>query len=118
MKNDEDYEVIYKSKKTGKSYSSKEDLKADETKWELAHKAEIEKAENRKKDAEAVETARKHYNEVCKQCDKEKAEAYTAYSTALNDFMKKYGSYHYSVTSKDIDDIEDLFWNIGNIFRF
>lgn len=118
----EDYEVIYKSKKTGKSYSSKADLKADEAKWEEDHKAELAKAENRKKDAAEVDAAREHYNQVCKDCDKvikdenaKMAEARNAYYEKINAFARKYGSYHFSITSSDLGGFDSLF-NIFNLF--
>lgn len=111
----EDYEIIYKSKKTGKTYSTKVDLKADEAKWDEAHKAEIAKAENRKKDAAEVDAAREHYNQVCKDSDKiikeeteKKVEARNAYYEKLNAFARKYGSYHYSITSSDLSDVSSI----------
>ena len=123
MEDYEDYEVVklFKSKKTGKTYSTKADLKADEAKWDEAHKAEIAKAVNRKKDAAEVDAAREHYNQVCKDSDKvikeeteKKVEARNAYYEKLNAFARKYGSYHYSITSNDLSDVN----SIAGIFNF
>ena len=65
-------------------------LKAEE---ELKQAKDAEAA-CRKKMAQAVEEKRKAYEQARKE-----------YHKALNDFCDKYGSYHYTLTDKDIDNI-------------
>lgn len=59
----------------------------------------------RKTAAEKVDTARKAY-----------LEAQKAYRSELEDFCKKYGTYHYSTTGAD--EVPSLFDFFGNIFKF
>ena len=108
------------SDKTNKFYNSVEE--ANRAEFELKEKENLAKIEQERKErelkakkeqavaerkaaAEKVETARKAYNEAKK-----------AYSTELEAFCKKYGTYHYSTNGKD--DIPTLYDIIDRIFNF
>lgn len=110
MKN-EDFETLYRSKKTGKTFTSKEELVASDAEYDKAHKAEIERAEIRKADAAKVEAARTNWQKVVKDCEKQIADAKRNYWDELSKFNKKYGSYHYSITSDDLADVFSWLWN-------
>lgn len=113
MKNDAvDCETLYKSKKTGKVFTSKEDLIASDAEYDKAHKAEIERAENRKKEADKVEAARQNWVKVSKDCEKQVSDAKKAYYDTLRDFNKQYGCYHQSISNEDLDDIFSWFWSL------
>ena len=108
------------SDKTNKFYNSvdeatraefelkeKENLEKIQKERELAlakQKKEKEIAE-RKACAEEVDAARKAY-----------LEAQKAYREKLEDFCKKYGTYHYTVENGD--EIPSLFDIFGNLFKF
>ena len=108
------------SDKTNKFYNSVEE--ANRAEFELKEKENLAKIEKERKErelkakkeqavaerkaaAEKVETARKAYTEAKK-----------AYSTELEAFCKKYGTYHYSTNGKD--DIPTLYDIIDRIFNF
>ena len=64
-------------------------LKAEEE----VKKAQDEKTARRKKMAETVDTKRKAYDKARKE-----------YREALDNFCKDYGSYHYTLADKDLED--------------
>ena len=70
-------------------------LKAEEE----VKKAKDEKAARRKEMAQSVEEKRKAYEKARKE-----------YRKALNNFCKEYGTYHYTLADKDL---EDFFANFG-----
>lgn len=70
-------------------------LKAEEE----VKKAQDEKTARRKKMAETVDAKRKAYDKARKE-----------YREALDNFCKDYGSYHYTLADKDL---EDFFASIG-----
>lgn len=118
MNDNEDF--LYTSKKTKKTYNSLEELKADEAEWDKAHKAEIERAKNRKADAEKVEAARKGYekavdefNKTVNEAKAKRNHAAQAYYDSLKDFTKKWGAYHFSITNEEamneFEDFRDVF---------
>lgn len=71
----------------------------------LAKEKKEKAVAERKVAAGKVDTARKAY-----------LEAQKAYRSELEDFCKKYGTYHYSTTGAD--DVPSLFDFFGNIFKF
>ena len=107
------------SDKTNKFYDTVED--ANKAEQELKEKEELAKAKKeeelriakekkeqalaeRKEAAEKVEVARKAFND-----------ARNAYKKELEEFCKKYGTYHYSTNSaEDIPSLFDFF----NFFKF
>lgn len=120
MDNTENNDFLYTSKKTKKTYNSIAELKADEAEWDKAHKAEIERAQNRKADAEKVETARKGYekavdefNKTVEEAKAKRNSAAQAYYDRLRDFTKKWGAYHFSITNEEamneFEDFRDVF---------
>ena len=120
---DTKYDVYYKSRKTGRTYESLGQLKTDEAKWDADHKAEVEKLNARKADAAKVEEARKEYEKVCADVEKivseqksRQRQAYYQYHEKLNEFVDKYGSYHYSLTGDDLDTRLSHFWD--DLFNF
>lgn len=64
-------------------------LKAEEE----VKKAQDEKTARRKKMAETVDVKRKAYDKALKE-----------YHEALDNFCKNYGSYHYTLADKDLED--------------
>ena len=70
-------------------------LKAEED----IRKAKDEKAARRKEMAQRVDEARKTYEQARKE-----------YRKALDSFCKEYGTYHYTVADKDL---EDFFAELG-----
>ena len=110
----------YYSDRTNKFYNTAEE--ANRAEFELKEKENLEKirkerelalakekkekaAAERKADAEKVEAARKAFNEARK-----------TYHTELENFCKKYGTYHYTTDGKD--DVPSLFDLFDNIFKF
>ena len=95
------------SYKLGRVFSSVEDMRAAEAK-KAAEDAEKERAkqaaeeerkkavEQRKADADAVKAAREAYEAQLAKSRKEIEEVHKAYTKVLNDFIKKYGSWHES----------------------
>ena len=81
---------------TKKFYDNEESALAAEK--ELT-KARDEKAARRKQMAQEVEEKREAY-----------VQARNEYRAALNKFCKEYGSYHYTLNNKDLEDIfNDIF---------
>lgn len=81
----------YYSEKLGKLYDSEEELMEAEKK---ADEAKNKEAAMRKERAEAAKIVEEKY--------KEKVKAENEYFDVLNDFCKKYGTYHKTYTSEDI----------------
>lgn len=71
-------------------------LKAEE---EVKARAE-EKTARRKQMADTVEAKRTEYEQAREACGKAREEYYVV----LNNFCKEYGSYHYTITDKDLDN--------------
>lgn len=123
--NENEEDVLYTSKKTKKTYNSMDELKADEAEWEKSHKAELERAKNRKADAAKVDEARNKYQQAIDEFNKIYEEAQVKlnkarheYFDSLEGFTKKWGSYHYSISNnafnKEYDDFHDIFnWLLG-----
>lgn len=97
----------YYSELTKKTYDTVEELEKEEA----VKKAEKEKkdayAEQRKKDAQIVREKMNAYEK-----------AYEEYDKAISDFVKKYGSYHATITgsgvpsiSKFVDSVVDNFFD-------
>lgn len=84
----------YYSELTKKTYDTVDELEKDEA----AKKAEKEKkdayAEQRKKDAQIVRDKMNAYEK-----------AYEEYNNAISDFVKKYGSYHTTITGNNISSL-------------
>lgn len=96
----------YLSEKTNKVYGSVKELEAAEKAFDLKKVEEDKKNSARKERAKEVEEAyksllkaRKNYNEL------------------VDKFIKDYGSYHYSLTSNDISDINTFSDFIDEIFK-
>lgn len=82
---------------TKKFYDDEETaLKAEEA----VTKARDEKAARRKEMAQDVDAKREGY-----------VKARNEYRAALNKFCSEYGSYHYTLSEKDLDKV---FWDIWN----
>ena len=96
----------YYSEETRKFYDTAEACAAAEN--ELVKKQNLEKIEKEKRAAERKNAA----NEV-EAARQVMIEAQSTYKKKLEEFCKKYGSYHY--TSKSVDDIPHLF-DIFNLF--
>lgn len=78
-------------------------LKAEEE----VKKAQDKKTARRKEMAELVDTKRT----ACEQARKAYEQAREEYHSALDNFCKEYGSYHYTMTDKDLADLfSSLLW--------
>ena len=74
-------------------------LKAEEE----AKKAQDERVTRRKQMADTVDAKRTKYEQARKAYEKAREE----YHNALNNFCKEYGTYHYTMTDKNIEDFFD-----------
>lgn len=108
-----DYDVCYKSRKTGRRYSSRDALEAAEKDTN-----DDSSVSSRKTAAAAVDAARKEYEQVAADVNKVLADqqaryrqAYCKYHQVLSDFIDKYGSYHYSLTGIDLDTRMSHLWD-------
>ena len=87
----------YYSEMTKKFYESEADCKQAEEK-ELAKKENL--ANQRKAAAEQIDKLREEYKKAYDAYQ----DATKAYRDGLSDFCKKYGSYHYTVSGKEIEN--------------
>lgn len=87
----------YYSDKTKKLYETVEDLNKAEKAYDEAHALEIKKAEQKKKAADEIKTARKAM-----------FDAQTRYNNLVNQFIKDYGSYHETYRDGDMVTINDI----------
>ena len=87
---------------TNKFYNDEASAHAAEEKLKKAQDAETAR---RKEMASLVDAKRK----ACEDARKVYNDAREEYHSALNDFCKEYGSYHYTMTDKNIADFFD-FW--------
>ena len=98
----------YYGERTKKLYETSEECEQAELEaQEAEEKAKAEKEQaiaERKADAEKVEAARKAM-----------VEAQQSYAQELNEFCKKYGTYHYTV--KNIGEIPSLFSFVDSILK-
>lgn len=101
------YNTAEEAQKAEEEHAAK--LAAEKAKKEqeiaLAKQKKEQALAERKAAAEKVDTARKAYLETQK-----------AYRAELEDFCKKYGTYHYS--TNNADEIPSLFDWFGNVFKF
>ena len=81
-------------------------LKAEE---EVKARAE-EKTARRKQMADIVDAKRTEYEQARKACK----QAHDEYYEVLGNFCKEYGSYHYTITGKDLDTTFDSLFRIFN----
>lgn len=95
--------MLYYSEMTKKNYKTEDECRAAEADFlsarEKEKRAREEKAAARKEKAAQIEAARK-----------EMVSAQNKYKELIEDFVKNYGSYHYSTQSvKDVPTLFDLF---------
>jgi hypothetical protein len=103
-----DIAMKYYSESTKKFYDSADDCAAAEKelaeKKALATREKEELAAKRKEDADKIKEILERRNNIEKE-----------YRDAVNDFVKKYGSYHYTYTSNNLPSfrswIDDWFDN-------
>ena len=93
----------YYSDRTNKFYNSAEE--ANRAEFELKKEKKEKALAERKAAAEKVDAARKAMTEAQK-----------AYREELENFIDKYGTYHYSTSNPD--EIPNLFDWVGNLLRF
>ena len=96
---------VYYSEKTKKYYDEKEDAIAAEKEWDEKNAVALKIKEERQAAADEIEAARKEY-----------VKAYNHYIDLMNEFIKKYKSYHTTYTqeiSKPVS-IVDLFNSFFN----
>lgn len=85
-----------------KSFDSQEEAEAAEKKIMDRNDEEAKKKAERKADADKVQAA---YDKVVEDCKE--------YNKLVNEFVKKYGSYHKTIdTPIKFGDIFDSFWDI------
>ncbi len=107
--------MLYYSEILNKKFVTEEELRAAEEKFALAKK-EKEEADNiKKEDAKKVEEALQHLLKVKKEANKAVATAQDEYLKLRDEFVKKYGSWHYTYTDKDGERYE-FFGSIKDIF--
>lgn len=119
-RNLEDFDYQVYSKVLNKPFDTIEELRAAEKEYNEAQAEKNRKLEEKKLDAKNVDESYKALLNVKKQCAEEinkvklssKAkikEAENNYTEKLNEFIKKYGSYHTSYyTTTDFDSWADL----------
>ena len=87
------------------------DDEATAIKAEEEVKARVEeKTARRKQMADIVGAKRTEYEQARKACKQARDE----YQEALDNFCKEYGSYHYTITGKDLDTAFDSLFRIFN----
>lgn len=80
----------YYSKLLKKPFDTKEELKAAEKEYNDAHAVELKKAEERKTEAKEIEEAIKHRDELLEKSYKTKNDAYRTYLEAVESARKAY----------------------------
>ena len=93
----------YYSEKTKKIYNTVEEIKEAEKQYDEAHAAEVKKAEERKRRADEITTARKNLQNAQKK-----------YNELVNKFIKDYGSYHATYKDEDVNAL-DLFYRLFDL---
>lgn len=88
----------YYSEKVKKLFETEDELTSAEAEYDEKHKQELVLKEERTTAAKEVEDAYKVAND-----------AYKEYKNKLNEFIKKYGSYHTSI--KDSNSLFDWFFD-------
>lgn len=110
----------YYSDRTNKFYNSAEE--ANRAEFELKEQENREKIQKEREAALAKEkkekalAERKAAAEKVDAARKAMTEAQKAYREELENFIDKYGTYHYSTSNPD--EIPNLFDWVGNLFRF
>ena len=85
-----------------KLFESQEELEKAEKALVQKHDEEAKKKAERKADADKVQAA---YDKVIEDCKE--------YNKLVNEFVKKYGSYHKTInTPIKFSDVFDSFWDI------
>lgn len=134
----------YYSDKLDKKFDTVEELETAEKEFEVKEAEKKTLAETRKTESKEVIDAFKKFQEIkqdsLKELNKKIAElkdtytseiekakdeymnkigdAETDYSTKLNEFIKKYGSFHYSYTSDNLDESDDTIRELFDSFNF
>lgn len=101
----------YFSEVTKKVYDSVDELNK-------AEEAVNEKTNARKKAAEAVDKACKHYIEVKRECDEAVTKARQEYEKELANFCSKYGVYHKSYKFDENDKLTSSLSSLIDSFLF
>ena len=111
--------IKFYSDRTNKFYATQEE--ADKAEFELKEQENLAKIEKERKERELKEkkekvaAERKAAAEEVEQARKDYIAAQKVFREKLEDFCKKYGTYHYSTTSAD--DIPILFGGLlENLF--
>lgn len=97
---------VYYSEKTKKYYDEEAAAIAAEKEWDEKNAVALKIKEDRQKAADEIEAARKAY-----------VEAYNHYIDLMNEFIKKYKSYHTTYT-QEISKPVSLFDLIDKMFNF
>lgn len=85
-----------------KSFDSQEEAEAAEKALALKNDEEAKKKAERKEAADKIQNA---YDKIIEDCKE--------YNTLVDEFVKKYGSYHKTVTKPiKFGDVFDSFWDI------
>ena len=106
-------EYGFYSKLLKKPFDSLDELKEAEAEYNRINAEKIKQAEERKADAKAVEDARLKALQVRKEAAEMIRKAEDDYNKLLNDFVKKYGSYHatyYDSFGNPVSDIIKVFF--------
>lgn len=89
------------SDKTKQYYNNVEDAKKAELEFDKKQEVASKASEEKKADAEKVESAYKHMLDVSKQADKMITDAENAYYVERKKFISKYGSFHMTYYNDD-----------------
>lgn len=101
-------EILHKTYDTEKECIKAEKMYEDEIEAKKA--AEEQKKNQRAEDAKKVEIAYENLNKVKSECAEKVKEAQKVFNCQLDDFLKKYKTYHWSTSStKDIPHLFDFF---------
>lgn len=106
--------IVYRSKLLNKYYESYEDMLKDEAEYKRQNEEKLKLAEERKADAKAIEEARLKAIQTRKDAAEMIRKAEEEYNKLLNDFVKKYGSYHvtyYDGFGNPVSDLIKTFFN-------
>ena len=91
--------MLYYSEILNKKFVTEEELRAAEEKYAQKQKEKENEAIQRKEDAKKVEDAANHFLEVKRETSKTVQAAYDEFVKLRDQFIQKYGGWHYTFTS-------------------
>lgn len=110
--------MLYYSEILNKKFVTEEECKEAEAKFALEKTKKEEALKVKAEDAKKVEEALQNVLKVRKEANKTIAAAEEEYLKLRDEFVKKYGSWHYTITDKNGETVEftDTWTSLGKIF--